>query len=220
LKHLIKKIISKLPDNIKLELKRVYHRLQLKFNSFSTDEEEYELIGDFVTEGDWVIDIGANVGHYTKKMSDIVKNSGRVISFEPIKETFSILSSNTLEYKYDNVSLFNCALSDKMKIVNMSIPKYDSGLNDYYRAQINNDMDGKSILTISVDDLNFCNRIKLIKIDAEGEELNILKGMTELLKKYHPVLIIEDNDAAIIDYLGKLEYKARRIKDSHNLIFE
>ena len=217
---ILKKIVSKLPDNINLELKRFYHRLQLKLNNFTTEEEEYELIGSFLEEGDWVIDIGANVGHYTKKMSDIVKNSGRVISFEPIKETFSILSSNTLGFKYDNVSLFNCALSDTMKIVNMSIPKYDSGLNDYYRAQINTAREGKSILTMSLDNLSFCNHIKLIKIDAEGEELNILKGMTTLLDKYHPVLIIEDNDDSVSEFLVKFEYKSKRINNSHNLIFQ
>lgn len=44
--------------------------------------------------GDWALDIGANVGHYTKRMSDLAGPEGRVIAFEPVPDTFAVLCAN------------------------------------------------------------------------------------------------------------------------------
>ena len=49
-----------------------------------------------VSPRDWIVDVGANVGHYTKRLSELVGPKGRVIAFEPILETFSILSESAL----------------------------------------------------------------------------------------------------------------------------
>ena len=75
---------------VKVGLKRLYFGRQMKKRKFRTDEKEFDLLERWVTRGDWALDIGANVGHYTARLSEIVGISGRVITFEPVPETFGI----------------------------------------------------------------------------------------------------------------------------------
>ncbi|MFA6235219.1 MAG: FkbM family methyltransferase, partial [Bacteroidota bacterium] len=90
--------------------------------TFETWEPEYHILDQLVSEGEWVIDVGANVGYYSKKFSDLVGPRGRVIAIEPVPETFAFLASNTLLFDNLNVSLLNLAASDASTIVRMEIP--------------------------------------------------------------------------------------------------
>ena len=149
----------------------------------------------------------------------MVGSNGRVIAFEPIPETFELLAANASQFSYKNVSLFNAALSDKVTTVGMSIPKFSSGLCNYYMANIS-DIDATySILTISLNSFSFPESIKLIKIDAEGHELFVLKGIEQLLTKDLPKLIIEENSEDVKTYLYGLGYKSERLDGSPNSIY-
>ena len=77
----IKRIAAKLPIRWQQELKRKHFGRQIDKERFYTDEKEYVLLEHLVNVGDWVLDIGANVGHYTAKLSKITGNEGRVIAF-------------------------------------------------------------------------------------------------------------------------------------------
>ena len=68
----------------------------------------------------------------------------------------------------------------------------------------------------TLDSFNFSN-VDYIKIDVEGHELKVLKGATNTIKKYNPLIIMEENGSAVlwkkgksneaIDYLLSLNYK-------------
>lgn len=214
-----KKIASKLPKRYQQELKRVYFRRQIKGGRFISDEKEFDVLQDWVTEGDWVIDVGANVGHYTKKLSDLTGEAGRVIAFEPIPDTFELLTANMVGLSYSNVTLINAAASESTSIQGMALPKFDTGLDNYFRAEITTTNPSFEILCLSIDSLNLPQSIKLIKIDAEGHDISVLKGMVSVLRKDHPILIIEDDSSEISEYLEKFGYTAERIMGSHNKVF-
>ena len=125
---LLKKISAQLPHQWQSELKRIYFGRQINNGTFVTDEPEYKILHNFISPGDWVIDIGANVGHYTKRFSELVGVNGRVLAFEPVPTTFSLLSANVQKFAHQNVSLINAAVSDKLDVVGMSIPKFATGL--------------------------------------------------------------------------------------------
>ena len=217
---IFKRLAAKLPSRWQDELKRIHFTRQISNGTFITDEPEYNILNDFILPGDWVIDIGANVGHYTKRFSELVGDSGRVIAFEPVPTTFCLLSSNVQQFIHSNVTLINSAVSDKLNIVGMSLPTFSTGLTNYYEANVTpragSDL---NVLTLSLDSMNIHQHISLIKIDAEGHEDFVLAGMQALLKRHHPVLIIENPSQAVCQSLADLGYTSRVLPGSPNQMF-
>ena len=217
---LLKRIAATLPPLWQNELKRVYFRRQIRRDDFVTTEPEYAILPTLISAGDWVIDVGANVGHYTKRFSELVGPIGRVIAFEPVPETFALLAANLQVLPNANVTLLNAAVSDKSSVVGMSVPVFDTGLRNFYMAHLSDSPDKElQVLSLSVDSLNISHEISLIKIDAEGHEAGVLRGMQQILLRDKPILIVETNTKHIEDTLEKIGYTHERLDGSPNLLF-
>ena len=220
MKRTLKKLASELPMRWQQELKRRYFGRQIRNHTFRTDEPEFDLLSSMVRAGAWALDIGANVGHYTVRLSELVGERGRVISFEPVPETFELLAANVALIPQKNVTLINAAASDSTGLSSMQIPKFeDSGLDNFYTAHLSERPSALNVLRITVDCLTPPEPIRLVKIDAEGHELPALRGMKRLLDKDHPILIVEDNSSEISDYLIKFGYSSEKVDGSSNRIF-
>ncbi len=218
---LLKKIAARLPHRWQTEMKRIHFGRQIRKNTFATDEPEYKILARLIKPGDWVVDIGANVGHYTKRFSELVGPNGRVIAFEPVPTTFSLLAANVELFAHPNVTLINAAVSDRMDLAGISIPKLPTGLTNYYEARLSPSAGSVlSVLTLALD--QFCpgQRISLIKMDTEGHEAFCLSGMEKLLARDHPVLIVETNSEKVIGKLGGMGYRSERLPNSANVLFE
>ena len=217
---LLKKLAARLPHRWQTELKLIHYRRQINKGNFVTDEPEYKILNNFISAGDWVVDIGANVGHYTKRFSELVGAHGRVIAFEPVPTTFSILSANIQLFAHPNVTLINAAASDKLDVVGMSMPKFSTGLTNYYEAHLSSTADSAlSVLTMSLDSLCINRDVALVKIDAEGHEASVLDGMRKLIEESHPVLIVETGSKQLIADLTALGYVSERLHNSPNVLF-
>lgn len=217
----IKKLISRLSPKTQNELKRIHFARQIRKDTFLPDEPEYEILDDLICPGDWVIDVGANVGHYTKRFSDIVAENGRVLAFEPIPATFSLLASNAAMFSNSNVTLINAAVSASFGVVGMSMPTFPTGLTNYYEAHVTlAENSSLTVLSISVDSLELTQKISLVKIDAEGHEAYVLAGMKNLINNHRPTLIIENPSKSIIDNLKSIGYDLEVLPNSPNTIFK
>lgn len=217
---LLKRLAANLPDRWQMELKRVYFGQQIRRGSFETSEQEYKLLGDFVRDGDWVLDIGANVGHYTKRLSELVGAGGRVIAFEPVPPTFALLAANVQLLAHANVTLINAAASDRLEMVGMSVPKFSTGLTNFYQAHLSPAVDASlSVLTLAVDSLHIDRRVSLAKIDVEGHEVAVLKGMRTLISTHRPVLIVETGSPEVVAELCSAGYRSERLRGSSNVLF-
>ena len=219
---LIKRIAALAPESLQEEMKRYYHKRQIRKGKFVSDEQEYLVIHKFVKEGDWVIDVGANVGHYTLKFSELVGESGRVIAFEPIPVTFAHLSENTLNCSYRNITLINAAASDRAELVGMSVPDFDNGLKNYYDASISDKITASdtAVMTISIDSLQLNHKISFFKIDAEGHEPAVFSGAMKLIERYTPVIMVETVTDEIRTDLLKMGYQEEVLDGSHNTMFK
>lgn len=217
---LLKRIAATMPPWWQNELKRLYFRHQIRRDTFLTSEPEYALLPSLISTGDWVIDVGANVGHYTKRLSELVGAAGRVVAFEPVPETFALLAANLQALSLVNVTLINAALSDKTSLTDMSIPSFDSGLRNFYQARLSSSLEsGLKVLTMSLDSLGIDNRIALVKIDAEGHEDWILKGMHQILHRDKPTLILETVSREMKENLEAMGYGLQRLEGSPNVLF-
>ena len=80
-----------LPEPLLQSIKARHYARMLR--SFTIDQEpDLKLVQHLVKPGDTVLDVGANFGVYTRVLSQLVGPAGRVISVEPVPQTFSILS--------------------------------------------------------------------------------------------------------------------------------
>lgn len=217
--NFLKRRAAALPKKLQQSLKRKYFALQIRRGSFQADEPEFDLAADLLRQGDWVLDIGANIGQYTVRFSELVGSEGRVIAFEPVPDTFDLLSSNVSFHGAQNVTLINAAASDSTKIVGVEIPKLDSGLDNFYMAHISARTDGLKVLCLRIDTLAIQNKISLVKIDAEGHDFVVLKGMKDLLKRDRPIVFIEESSDEVVDFLKEYGYSMEKLESSPNTIF-
>lgn len=147
-----------------------------------------------------VIDVGANVGKYSKTAKEI--NPGAVIySFEPHPKTFTHLQKMADEI---DLNVFNLGMSDKEGAINI----YDYADNNgsshasLYQDVIEKNFGKPSIATeIKITTLDKfileqgIAKVDLLKIDTEGHELNVLKGAFESIKRdIFEVVHIEFNE--------------------------
>lgn len=220
MKRRLKMFAARLPRRWQQALKRAYFARQIGKHSFQAPEPEYEMLPEMVAAGDWALDIGANVGHYALRLSELVGEQGRVIAFEPVPDAFELLVANAAQAVQKNMTLINAAVSDSTFISGMVIPKNESsGLDNLYLAQLSQNESGLRVLCLTVDSLALPHPIRFVKIDTEGHELAVLRGMRELLRRDQPVLLVEDNDAEVPCYLAGLGYSSQKISGSSNRIF-
>ncbi len=214
-----KRIAARLPHRWQAELKRLHFGRQIAQDRFDTSEAEYGLLPQLLQPGDWAIDVGANVGQYTKRFSDLVGPRGRVLAFEPVPATFALLAANAERFAHGNVSLFNAAVSDQLQVMGMAIPRFPTGLQNYYEAHLTGAADaGVQVLTVSLDALSIAQKVALIKIDAEGHEAHVLAGMWQLIERSRPVLIIETGSDQLVDEVKRRGYAVARSAGSSNVV--
>jgi len=188
-----------LPEMLLLIIKKFYYARALKMVC-EKDEVDLKVIKHLVENGDHVIDIGANIGVYTKFLSEWVGVHGQVFSIEPIPQTFKILCSNVKKLRLRNVILMNYAISENNAVVTMEIPFYKTGGRNFYQAKIidkDTDADNSNYIKIyskTIDSL-FSelshNNISFIKCDVEGHEISCIRGATNVIKNSRPAWLIE-----------------------------
>jgi FkbM family methyltransferase len=209
----------RLPASLRFELRRANFSRQIRRGSFRSPEPEVAEVELALREGDWAIDVGANVGHYTCQMARLVGASGRVLAFEPIPLSFALLTSNLRAAGLVNVSLFNLALSERVGVLRMTVPAYDeTGLDNYYRAHIA-EQGNFPVVCVPLDAIPIPGVVRLIKVDAEGHDLQVLNGMQALLARDRPMLIVEGSTGgAAANWLRERAYTVRAFPGSSNMI--
>jgi FkbM family methyltransferase len=131
------------------------------------------------------LDIGAFIGSHS---FEYLKHSLGVISFEPNPSAFWCLSHNC-----PRAVKINMALGDKFT------ERYWTRIYPNCGASYLSDMPSPDCLVVQVrplDSFKF-GLIGFLKIDAEGEEVAILRGGRETIRKNKPAMCIEVNDAAL-----------------------
>jgi FkbM family methyltransferase len=146
------------------------------------EPESSEIVYDLLRPGDLAIDIGANIGYYTCLFAHCVSSSGCVLAFEPERNNFKRLQHNIELNDFNWVRLFPCALADKSGVQQIYISKENRG--DHTLVEI----PGREFYEVRTETFSsFASRelpnktIRLIKIDVQGYELKVLKGMQKTL---------------------------------------
>jgi FkbM family methyltransferase len=188
-------VLSLLPDPLLQIIKKVHYAKVLRSIS-DRDEPDFKVLRYLVTPTQSVADVGANIGIYTKFLSDLVSESGHVYSVEPVPSTFALLLSNVKKLGLRNVELKNCAISSSDGSVTMQVPKYKFGGENFYEARVVGEAQVNSLKRVEVpcftiDSLFYELPVSFIKCDVEGHELNVIKGAMRTIQKFRPAWLIE-----------------------------
>ena len=176
-------------------------------------EPELDLLSQFIESRDNIIEIGSNYGSHTLRLCQLAYH-GKIFAIEPQRAVFQALCGNIAIN-----SIFNCfciqkACSDVdnqpiiVPDVNFNLPCNFGGI-----SMIENPISESSDRTITLDSLfQSLERLKLIKIDAEGMEEKILIGARKLIKRTRPLLFIEndrkDKMESLIREVFEQDYRA------------
>lgn len=127
------------------------------------------------------LDIGANIGYYTLIMAKGIGPKGRIYAFEPDRENLSTLQENLGLNGYEkNVQVEQLAISDQAGALQLYVA--EDNLGDH-RAYETPGRKAVTVPTLSIDAYLKGQTVDLIKIDVQGAEGPVLKGMRKTIGK-------------------------------------
>ena len=186
----------------------LYHQF-LKFGLYEPDISRY--IMNTLKTGDVFVDVGANSGYYSLLASSLVGKSGLVYSFEPHPETFERLKYNINLNEMENIRAYNIALSSYDGKGTLNISRSSDGLNSLKYIPL---ASGKIEINVGKLDNILPNVIiNTLKIDAEGAEIDIIHGASELISRSKSLKIIfeidkEETGQKLLDELTRLGFNS------------
>jgi FkbM family methyltransferase len=184
---------------------------------------EYDVVKamqSILRPGDTFIDVGANIGYLSAIGAGLVGTSGEVHSFEPVAEYFEKLKLLRDLNPDFRIVPNQMALGDHQGIAQINIGHCNIGWNTLVPDFMEDAVDQAPTNVIRLDNYiinNNLNTISLMKIDVEGFEFPVLRGLDEYLEDHHPALIVEVVPGAypllgadlahLSNYMSKLGYK-------------
>ncbi|MCA9873787.1 MAG: FkbM family methyltransferase [Ardenticatenaceae bacterium] len=209
----------------------------LKFNAAASNPEYglgsneqpvQEAFARYLHAGDVFYDVGANVGFFTVIGAKLVGSGGQVHAFEPVPENAAAVRHNCELNGMKQVTVWETAVSDRSGMGQLQLAQYSGGASLSVAAPPPDYKETVSVDLITLDE--FLEEKKaappsLVKIDVEGAEINVLKGMVNLIEKHKPIIIFEIDDGEVAafqkkktictDFLQNMGYTIELLPDSY-----
>jgi len=187
--------------------------LSWRKNRNQSELGEGRFLSRFLQKGMACVDVGANQGKYSVLFSKKSGRLGRVFAFEPVDSEFRKLKTNLLLNGCRNVETEKIALGKERVTGAMFVCVDGHPSRSSFRFPPD-EVEGRreqEIVEVFPLDLWLSKRsvknVDLLKIDAEGSELDILEGAEALLRELRPFMLIELADVATAQF----GYKASKI---------
>jgi len=167
---------------------------------------ELEFLRLLLRPGDIGLDVGANVGAFTVGMADKVGPSGLIHAFEPQTAICEILRTNAAPFK--NIVVHREAAGAEPGILHVPPRDYDQ-IGNFGGVALGGG-EGEEVPVVTIDSLKL-PRLRVLKIDVEGMELDALRGADETIRRCEPALYVEndrdDLSEALISHIFGLGYR-------------
>ena len=187
-------------------------------------EDEIHYVRKLLQEGMKVIDIGANYGLYTHSMAKIIAPSGKLWAFEPTSLTAAFLRKSISANQMTNITLIQAGLSEKKGTAKISLNSNPELNAITLQPDSNGEYETVELLSLDeCEQIYGWDDIDFIKLDAEGQEHNIIMGGRHFLSAHSPLIMFElkhgsnVNSELIHDFL-KLGYQLFRLIPGPNIL--
>lgn len=181
--------------------------------------------------GDVFYDIGANVGFFSIIAAKLVGDRGKVYAFEPGLGNAKSIRHNARLNNFDRIEVIEKAVSHTSGEGQLLLAKYSGG-HALATADAPPDLAGEvTVDLVCIDDLIAQHKIappNFVKVDVEGAELDVLKGMTKTIQTYQPTIIYEVDDGdrtayerkyrELADFFKLFNYQVTQTENSYDTI--
>jgi len=200
---------------------------QLKVYFYGHYHERYEadLVKRLLSGDDVFWDVGANVGYFTLVAATALANRGQIVAFEPGKNAYARLVANLAVNPYRNIQTYPVAVTDREgeAVLHLLGDIADTSASLYPADQA---QAGQEVCrTVALDHFLQSEGLRppdLIKLDAEGAELAVLKGAAGLINDSPPLWLMEMEEknlraagaskAAVAHFLTGCGYRAAHLR--------
>lgn len=161
-----------------------------KYGEFSA--LEMKALARMCGKDDVVIEIGANIGAHTVSLARHVGDGGAVLAFEPQRLVFQTLCANVAINSLKNVHCYWAAAGAGTGEIRVPELNPDSSAN-FGGLSLGKSHDGLAVPCMMLDSFLWLPRLRLLKIDVEGMESEVISGATGLLDRFKPLLYLEND---------------------------
>jgi FkbM family methyltransferase len=178
------------------------HAIGLNILRGQYEQDEIRFVRALLQPGDSAIDVGAHIGFFTMQMAAAVGPSGRVYAFEPLDRNADLLERSISENGFtDRVRFQRAAAGAAGGQATLTFPleTLNSG-GAYLLREGTAPLAGnqkKEVPVVALDWLDLRRPVRLIKMDVEGAEPQVLRGAARLLKEDRPVILSELHPAQL-----------------------
>lgn len=171
----------------------------------------------FVKPGMSIYDIGAQAGFYTLFFSSLIGVGGKVYAFEPFAENVNYLVSHIRINGLGNVQVIQVALAEGTNIKGFATNRGKS-----QNTFVDNSTALLLVPTLTIDEVIEKNRFippKLMKIDVEGSEIEVLQGARRTFECYRPIIFValhgNEQKKACQTFLEEVGYRIYDLAGNH-----
>jgi FkbM family methyltransferase len=172
-----------------------------------------------------IFDVGANIGQSATRFARLFPQA-KIHSFEPVRETFSILQQSMAQQH--NVSVHNLAFSDRCGHADINLSRLSllASLEsdfDMNAGRYSGERESVVLETLSTwCSEHKCSHIDLLKVDTEGHDLRVLQGGADMLERQAISAILVEihflsdefrNLQRVQEFLSKYKYRLAAIYD-------
>ena len=201
---LIKDFVAKI-EGLRFYVRKNYEDY---FVALSLEDRIIEFAKTLLNAGDVFVDVGCHIGKYSVIIANHVGTQGKVYAIDANPENIAVLKKNIALNRLTNITIINKAVSDKEGITKFYL-RPSSGMGSLSATE------GPKSITVNVNtlynELKEVDKIDLMKIDVEGEEVNVINGAGLLLERTRN-LIIECHSPSYRDSIESILHDKFSIK--------
>lgn len=190
------------------------------------EAEETREFARAIAPGDFVVDAGANFGHYALVAANIAGAAGLVVAFEPHPAVFPLLADNVRLQEHGNIIAEQAGLAEQRGMLEITTDRDNPGGHSFIESNVRTRGDGIAAPLRALDEYLAGNgradrRLALLKIDVQGFEMRVLRGAAATIARHRPIVFCEvtpdallaagDSHQALLDFFATRNYVARPI---------
>lgn len=202
-------------DTIVLDLRQKMCHGYFYYGGISHEIGNEALFSFVLKPGSVYVDVGANIGYYTKKMAEVVGPTGTIHAFEPLPSAWNLLKANVAHIP-------QCQLHNKAVAETPGELPFYAHPNGDTSSLVPSSGSTKIVVPVTTLDqeLSALTQLDLLKIDVEGAEYRVLQGAKQSIQTHRPIVCFEllpnADRQPFDDYFAPLDYELHYLQNTDN----